>query len=214
MNLSRIKKILIGLTAVLALSATLIGCGKVDTPATSEQTQVDITDTEDNSADVVDSTENTDAYVYEYNSETGREFRGVYTGIEVTGIEEFDSIKTDLYEDIPSDGNVFVVIYMDLVNFLDNPYYFNPDECAFTVDGQNADIKFIVNDPKDDYKSIFGYVEQDATGYYYDRRGFVAIEAPANWQELQFKYTGWQYEDYGTAIIINNFTRADLESTK
>lgn len=216
MNLPMIKKKLIGLTMAIAVSVTLIGCGntQITNPIESDQANIDSNSSSDVTTSVDDRFDPSKYSIYEYESGSDHAFKGLYTGIEVTGIEEFDKIESDSYVDLPSEGNVFVVFYIDLVNYLDNPYYFAPEHCEFVVDGQDVHNTILVNDPKKDSKTIFGNVVEGATGYYYDRRGFLVIEAPKEWQNIKFTYTGWAYDEFANAVIINHFTRSDLEKSE
>lgn len=200
----------------IAMSITLIGCGSTPAPnpIETEQTVIDTNNTTDVTSTVDERFDPSVYSIYEYESGSDHAFKGLYTGIEVTGIEEIDKLESVSYTDLPSEGNVFVVFYLDLVNYLENPYYFAPEHCEFSVDGVSTQNTILVNEPRTDYKSIFGYVEQGATGYYYDRRGFMVIEAPKDWQNIEFEYTGWAYDDYANAVIINRFTRADLDNNK
>lgn len=213
MNLPKINKTFIGLAVTIILSLSLVGCGNTASQSTSSPTdQISDNINTDNNTENNIAADNVEEYIQDVDSD--HSFRNSYHGIEITGIEEFENLKSDLYEDIPSDGKVFVVMYIDLVNFNDTPYYFSPDYCTFLVDGELVTNTFLVNEPKEDYETIFGKVYRGATGLYYDRRGFLVIEAPKDWQTLDFSYTGWAFDGEGNCIVTNKFTRADLEKSE
>lgn len=204
--------IIVSICLTIILAFALVGCSST----TNTTTTNDTTDNQDllNSIDGYTSDVN-----YEENNvseivvDESHRYKGTYVTIETLGIEEFDSIKTDAYEDIPKgDGNVFVVIYMELTRNSEKEIYFSPDYCEFDVDGQPATTTFLGNDPREGYRTIFGNLEFANNGLYYDKRGFMVIEAPKNWKNITFKYTGWRYDDLGNIIVKDSFTRNDIHA--
>lgn len=209
-----LKKYLSGKASSICLAVLmvfmLVGCASTSNTNTTTPT--------DENQDLLNSLDGyTSDINYEENNvseivvDESHRYKGDYVTIEITGIEEFDSIKSDSYEDIPKgEGNEFVVIYVELTRNSEKEIYFSPDYCEFDVDGQPASTTFLGNDPREGYRTIFGNLEFANNGLYYDKRGFIVIEAPKDWQNITFKYTGWRYDDLGNIIVTNKLTRNDI----
>lgn len=109
--------------------------------------------------------------------------------IEIIGFKEFKNLKTELYDDIPADGNVFLVVYLKYQNYTENNEYFNPEYLISTLDGAKISTTALVNDP-DGYSTFFTNLSSNSTYY-----GYLAWEVPKDWKELQVTYKGWENSD-------------------
>lgn len=227
MNFSKKHKTIKGLcvfSLAIIMMFSLVACGT--TPSTTQNTNEALNGevpsgplTDEQAQEILDSVEGFSSDIHDEKNEVedfivgdNHRYVGQHVSMEITGMEEFESLKSNIHEDVPAEGNVFVVFYIDMCNIDGTEIYFSPDYCEFDVDGTNTGTTILVNEPREGYETIFGYVNPVKNGTYYDRRGFMVIEAPKDWQNITFRYTGWRYDGLGNIIVINNFTRNDLHS--
>lgn len=223
MNLPKIKNVLrfvASASLAVMLSAMLVGCGStnsandtVDTNTSTNSTTVDEGADEDDPSQKRYYEDGISGEISEVIVSDNHRFTGQHVNMKITGLEEFDKLESDAYTDAPADeGNVFVVLYMELTNNDGTDIYFSPEYCVFDVDGQPATTTMLFNEPHEGYETIFGKLVQTGNGYSYDKQGFMAIEVPKDWQNITFKYTGWRFDGLGNTIPVNLFTRDDLHS--
>lgn len=104
--------------------------------------------------------------------------------IECTGLVQYDKIEGDKYTDIPADGNAYLVLFLNIINYDINDIYFNAEAFDSSVDGTNISHTFLVNAPEG-YPSIFQAIPAQS-----HLDGYVVWEVPKNWRELSFNYNG------------------------
>lgn len=119
-----------------------------------------------------------------------------------TGLKQYDALEGDTYTDTPSDGNVYLVLFLSITNYDKHDLYFSPEAFSSTVDGMDCTHTFMVNDPEG-YPSIFQTIPANTTA-----DGYIVWQVPADWKELHLNYTGWA--EVLNGVIDGTFTPDDL----
>lgn len=123
--------------------------------------------------------------------------------IEFAGMKEYKKLKKGNYEEKPSKGNVFLVLFLKLENNQKNKFYFNESYFSSKIDNKELAHTVLVSDPEG-YPSFFKNFDAGKTDY-----GFIVWEAPENWKELSILYQGTEVEKGITMKM--NFKKEDLE---
>ena len=197
---------------LISLCATLcFGCSHTDN-AFDTETKVEISaETEENAPDPdmeTDSSGDTDsATASDIETVSGSVSMGEPYGdtkihMECTGLVQYDKIESDKYTDTPTDGNVYLVLFLNIINYDSNDAYFSAEAFESSVDGTNISHTFLVNDPEG-YPSIFQKISAEN-----DLDGYVVWEVPQNWKELSFNYSGCIGDEI--LNINGSFTPDDL----
>ena len=109
--------------------------------------------------------------------------------MEIVGIKQYNRLESDLYTDVPADGNVFLVIFLSHENYTDSGEYFNPAYLSASVDGAEISTTTLVNDPEG-FQTFFANLPGNSTYC-----GYLAWEVPIGWQNIDICYSGWEYRD-------------------
>lgn len=120
----------------------------------------------------------------------------------LAGLMTYPSFEGEKYQDTPSEGHEYLVLYLDIENYGENDYYFNPECMYATVDGVEVENTFLLNDPEG-YQTIFRKVEVMEREI-----GFVVWEVPKDWTNFTFNYRG--FRDTESVDIYGHFTHEDL----
>lgn len=106
--------------------------------------------------------------------------------ITMIGLCQYDSLESDAYTDVPTDGNVYLAMFFDIINHDNGDDYINPENMSATVDGEAVSHLGVFNQPES-YEPIFDHI---GTGE--ELSGYVVWEVPSDWQSFDMEYTGWQ----------------------
>ena len=106
--------------------------------------------------------------------------------ITMTGLCQYDSLESSAYTDTPADGNVYLVMFLEIANHDNGADYINPENLSATVDGEKVSQLGLFNHPES-YTPIFDHINngEQLTGY-------IAWEVPSDWQSFDMEYDGWQ----------------------
>lgn len=163
-----------------------MGCGKQGT----ESDQSDQIINQENDADQPDEVNQTEDNSIEegfIDNETSFDCtRYVFSCI---GIKEYSDLPGESYTDQPDDGNVYLVLFLNVKNHTNDELYFTPNGFETEVDGKNIDTSYLVNTP-DDYQPVFGNI-----GPRNEKSGFIVWQVPKDWDELSFTYTGLEFSE-------------------
>ena len=210
------KKFLI-MTLIAAMAIGVVGCGANQSAnsqtSVNEQTSADNQSTGDSSTQTDASTDTIDEpidpslpqlNVYDVG-QYDHHYISSYNALQLIGLKEYDSLDGDFGADTPAEGNKYLVVFLEIRNTWDDPFYFSPDELTVQVDGVDTERTYLINNP-DNYKPIFQTVNPDSR-----IQGYFVCEVPANWQSLTYTYSGWQYTiEQGLAIVTDTVTPSDL----
>lgn len=105
--------------------------------------------------------------------------------VTMTGLCQYDSLASDTYTDIPDDGNVFLVMFLQISNHDNGDDYINPEALSATVDGTEVTNCALFNQPES-YEPIFNHISKGE-----ERTGFIVWQIPSDWKVFQMKYDGW-----------------------
>ncbi len=110
--------------------------------------------------------------------------------VNVKGVEVYDEYVGDKYTDTASDGNVYVVVYLQVLNdSREYTGYFDYSYLASKLDGEVVETTFMINDPKG-YKTMFTHLPtREKT------EGFLVYEVPSDWKTIDIEYKGWKNMD-------------------
>ena len=64
-----------------------------------------------------------------------------------TGLVQYDELSSDSYCDVPEDGNVFVVLFLNIENYSLTDAYFSAESLQSHVDQADISHTILVNDP-------------------------------------------------------------------
>lgn len=106
--------------------------------------------------------------------------------ITMTGLCQYDSLESSAYTDTPADGNVYLVMFLEIANHDNGDDYINPENMSAIVDGEKVSQLSLFNQPES-YTPIFDHIDngEQLTGY-------IAWEVPSDWQSFDMEYDGWQ----------------------
>lgn len=105
--------------------------------------------------------------------------------ITMTGLCQYDSLKSDSYTDTPENGNVYLAMFFEITNHDNGDDYINPETLAATADGNTAVQAVLFNAPES-YAPVFSHLTDGET-----IQGYVAWEVPCDWKNFQMTYSGW-----------------------
>lgn len=179
---------------ILSLCAVLcLGCSHADssddkeiqsdTGTTEEENHSDTNKTDDIS-DETNATTEAEIETVSGNISMNEPYSDSKVHIECTGLVQYDKIEGDNYTDVPANGKVYLVLFLNIINYDINDIYFNAEAFDSSVDGSNISHTFLVNDPEG-YPSIFQAISAES-----HLDGYVVWEVPKNWKELSFNYSG------------------------
>lgn len=120
-----------------------------------------------------------------------------------TGLAQYDELSSDSYRDVPEEGNVFVVLFLNIENYSLTDAYFSAESLQSHVDQVDISHTILVNDPEG-YPTIFKNIPAKS-----GINGYIVWEVPKDWTELSFEYTGWA--ETHSVIINGTFTPDDLK---
>ncbi|MBO5153161.1 MAG: DUF4352 domain-containing protein [Eubacterium sp.] len=120
-----------------------------------------------------------------------------------TGLVQYDELSSDSYCDVPEDGNVFVVLFLNIENYSLTDAYFSAESLQSHVDQADISHTILVNDPEG-YPTIFKDIPAGS-----GINGYIVWEVPKDWTELSLEYTGWA--ETHSVILNGTFTPADLK---
>lgn len=120
-----------------------------------------------------------------------------------TGLAQYDELNSASYCDVPEEGNVFVVIYLNIENYSKTDTYFSAEGLQSYVDQTDIPHTILVNDPEG-YPTIFKNIPAES-----GINGYIVWEVPEDWKELSFEYTGWK--ESNSVILNGTFTSDDLK---
>ena len=123
--------------------------------------------------------------------------------IEFLGMKEYDSLGNGNTMDTPSEGNVFLVLFLKLENRTDIPDYINPYYVTANIDGKEMENTSLLYDPEG-YQTVFANMDPQS-----EAQGFIAWEVPKNWEELRLDFNNWENVDH--IDLHATFTREDLK---
>lgn len=118
------------------------------------------------------------------------------------GLKEYGKLEGEDYTDIPEDGNVYLVMFVNVKNQTADDLYFTPNELTATVDGQAVENTFLVNDPAG-YESVFRSI-----GFRNEWSGYIVWQVPENWSEFSYEYNGLSFSD--NISVSGSFTRESM----
>lgn len=122
--------------------------------------------------------------------------------IEFLGLKEYASLGDGNVTDTPSEGNVYLVLFLNLENRTDVADYINPYYVSATIDGTVVENTVLLNDPEG-YSTLFTHVSpQDSLN------GFIVWEVPESWTTLEFDFDNWENTDH--VLLHAVFTKDDL----
>lgn len=106
--------------------------------------------------------------------------------ITMTGLCQYDYLESNAYTDTPADGDVYLVMFLEIANHDNGDDYINPENMSATVDGEKVSQLGLFNQPES-YTPIFDHINsgEQLTGY-------IAWEVPSDWQSFDMEYDGWQ----------------------
>lgn len=172
---------------------TLVGN---DTPQ-QDETIVQEAETEEYSNEVVDDPDTgTDGMTEEISENTIRETENVSlvmnqtngnekVSITMIGLNQYDSLESETYTDTPEDGNVYLVMFLNVSNHDSGDDYFNPESLSAKVDGKEISHSVLFNQPES-YEPLFDHIN---TGE--ERTGYIVWQVPSDWKEFRMEYDGW-----------------------
>lgn len=123
--------------------------------------------------------------------------------IEVLGLKEYDSLGSGNMKDTPSEGNIFLVLFLQIENRTDNTDYINPYYVFANIDGIETENTALLNDPEG-YKTVFSDVEPQGS-----IQGIIVWEVPKNWKEFKLNFNNWVNTDH--LELFASFTKDDLK---
>lgn len=172
---------------------TLVGN---DTPQ-QDETIVQEAETEEYSNEVVDDPDTgTDGMTEEISENTIRETENVSlvmnqtngnekVSITMIGLNQYDSLESETYTDTPEDGNIYLVMFLNVSNHDNGDDYFNPESLSAKVDGKEISHSVLFNQPES-YEPLFDHIN---TGE--ERTGYIVWQVPSDWKEFRMEYDGW-----------------------
>lgn len=158
---------------------------------------------ENNASDIVNLPQDTDteqAVTVELTREEPAGDGDYY--IALMGLQQYASFSGDTFTDQPKDDSEYLILYLKLGNFGDEPDYFNPQNFKAVLDGKEIKHTYLMNEP-DEYTTAFTTIEE-RSGIY----GYVVWEVPKQWGKLDITYTGWEHTNQ--VVIHSSFTSEDL----
>jgi len=189
------------MSLLLAGSIFLTGCGKIDDSFVSSENI--------SSESIIEKSERENAL----NPVTPLPTAGTFSleqsysdfdrEVSILGLKEYEKIKGDRYTDTARKGKKYLVLFLKIRNRTKEKVYFHPDYLTATVDAEEIENTFLLNEPEG-YPTIFSNIEADS---YYG--GFVVWEVPKNWKKLKIIYKGWLGSDGLT--LSSTLTNKDLE---
>ena len=105
--------------------------------------------------------------------------------VTMTGLCQYEKLESDAYTDTPEDGNVFLVMFLEITNHDNGDDYINPEALSATVDGNELQHCVLFNQPES-YEPIFDHIRPGER-----LTGFIVWQVPSDWKEFQMKYDGW-----------------------
>lgn len=106
--------------------------------------------------------------------------------VTLIGLKQYDKLENDSYTDTPEEGNVYLVMFLQVSNHDNGDDYINPENLSATVDGNEIQNCALFN-PPESYEPIFNHISNGE-----ERMGFIAWQVPSDWQKLEMEYDGWQ----------------------
>ena len=191
---------------------TLFASGCSNDNLSNDATHENVTESEitDNNADttIEDTTleqeENLPEPVEPTNVQLSMEepFNNTRIMVAYKGLAQYEQLIGEDYTDTPEEGNVFVVVYLNIENYSNSDTYFSAESLQAKVDNTEISHTFLVNDPEG-YPTIFKNIPA-VSGI----NGYIVWEVPKNWSEISFEYSGWK--DSFAVILNGKLTPADL----
>lgn len=124
--------------------------------------------------------------------------------IAIDGLEEYTELAGESITDTPTDGNIYLVLYLKVKNSTGHEDYFNYNYLTAQIDGNDVETTYLINNPHQ-YNSLYTDLPQDeAIG------GFLVWEVPSEWKELSVTYTGFEAQDHVRPVI--KVSRDDLST--
>lgn len=197
-------------TLILSLCVSLcLGCGYTDIAPDTESKMENSAKAEENASasDISNNSPDDTDLIAETNTVSGsvsmsEPFGDTKISIKCTGLAQYDKIESDDYSDKPADGNVYLVLFLNIRNYDINNIYFSAEAFHSSIDGNDVSHTFLVNDPEG-YPPIFQNISPKK-----HLDGYVVWEVPQNWKELSFNYSGCVGDEI--LDISGTFTPDDL----
>ncbi len=101
----------------------------------------------------------------------------------LTDIVQTDSVGAEPYDEVAEEGNVILLLYLDVANISEVNTYFNNLFLYAKVDNKNAVQKILSTKNIEGREVAVGTIKAGETGRY-----FVAYEIPADWKEFEICY--------------------------
>lgn len=105
--------------------------------------------------------------------------------ITMTGLCQYPALENDTYTDTPEDGNVFLVMFLQVRNHDNGNDYINPEALSAAVDGVDVTNCALFNQPES-YEPIFDHINKGE-----ERSGFIVWQVPSDWKQFHMEYDGW-----------------------
>ena len=127
--------------------------------------------------------------------------------IQCLGLKEYKKLGTKETLDKASDGNVFLVLFLEIYNMdKSEELYVHEKYFSAKVDGKNVEHTFLKNYPNG-YRSIFKNIAADES-----EQGFIVWEVPKNWKKLVVNFS--EFGLLGGKNLKLTATRKDLAEPK
>ena len=178
------------LICLLVSTLCLTACSSKQTPEqpnTTIEGEVEQLPLEESEMSVTESEENEKPKEPENVTVSMDKFYGdTRCAIHLLGLQQYTSLESESYTDLPEDGKEFLVLFLQLENRMEKDDYFNVELLQATVDGQPLETAFLVNNPQS-YTSIFNTIPAGETN-----AGFIVWQVPKDWKEMKLEYHGWK----------------------
>jgi len=107
----------------------------------------------------------------------------------IIGFKSYKKLESKTYKDKAGKNKEYLVLFLEVINMLDEKDYINVNYLTAKVDGKKIKNTVLFNDPEG-FQTIFQNIEPGNT-----LRGFIAWEVPDDWKNIEIKYSGWKDSD-------------------
>jgi len=107
----------------------------------------------------------------------------------IIGFKSYKKLESKSYKDKAGKNKEYLVLFLEVINMLDEKDYINVNYLTARVDGKKVKNTVLFNDPEG-FQTIFQNIEPGGT-----LRGFIAWEVPDDWKNIEIKYSGWKDSD-------------------
>lgn len=106
--------------------------------------------------------------------------------ITALGLKEYKNFKSKELTEQPAEGNVYLVMFLEIRNRAEEALYIHPDCLSAKVDGKEVEHTVLYHSPEH-YQTVFQNIEAGDYG-----EGYVVWEVPKDWKKMVMTFTGFE----------------------